>query len=482
MVRKIYLVGLGPGDPESMTLRTLQFLKKSRHIYVRTARHPGLAILDRYGIPYRTLDYFYKGAATFEETYQKIAYYVLNAAIRYGKAVYCVPGSPFFAEKTVELILQKAPLAGISCTAFPAVSFIDAVQAELGLPGGEEMAVLDALREDRLLDYPERHICIIQAYNHQIASRVKLKLAELYPDEHPVIALRGAGLPAGKTMKKIRLYEMDRIPFIDHLTTFYLPPLNAYGIQDLLRVMRRLRGKEGCPWDREQDHHSLKPYLLEEAYEVLGAITKGDAAELCEELGDMLLQVVFHCQVAAEKGDFHFHDIVGGITEKLVRRHPHVFGNAKAKTAGDVTRSWQQLKKDEKNGRESLFVLETYLPALLRAQKLQRHASTVGFDWPDASGAWDKLEEELKELQDAYKTGEEVKIEEELGDLLFAAVNVARFLNVDAEQALAASTEKFFRRLRYVEERARDEGGEISGYSMSKLDEWWEEAKKRLNG
>lgn len=480
-MKKIHLIGLGPGDPQALTLRSLQTLRKVKRVYVRTARHPGVAILDRYGIRYQTLDFFYERSATFEETYRKIAFYVLNSALRHHDVAYVVPGSPFFAEKSVEIILKKAPLAGIACHALPAVSFVEAISSELKLQREEELIVLDALEPDKLLDYPDRHLLIMQAYNRQIASRVKLRLSALYPDEHRITAIRGAGLPGGRKSATVPLYKMDHVPFTDHLTTFYVPPIAAYGTQDLLRTMRRLRGEDGCPWDREQDHQSLKPYLLEEAYEVLGAINSGNAADLCEELGDLLLQVVFHCEIAAENQQFSYHDVVAGITEKLVRRHPHVFAGGDAKTAEDVTTTWQQIKKEEKKGRSSLFTLETYLPALLRAQKLQRQASSVGFDWPDADGAWDKLEEELIELKDAYKEQNGVKIEEELGDLLFAAVNVSRFLGVDAEQALSAGISKFYERLRYVEERARAEGGEISAYTLSKLDEWWNEAKKRLH-
>jgi tetrapyrrole methylase family protein / MazG family protein len=481
-MNKIYLIGLGPGDPQGMTLRSLQALKKVRHVYLRTGRHPAVSLLRSHGISYRTLDSFYDKAKSFDQVYTEMARYILRAARRCGEVAYAVPGSPFFAEKTVELLLRMAPRAGVVCRALPAVSFVEAVSSELNLPREDKLMVLDALQPDRLLDYPDRHVLIIQAYNRQVASRVKLHLAELYPEEHRITAIRGAGLPTGSKVLQIPLYKMDRVPFTDHLTSFYIPPITRYGTEDLLRVMRRLRSQDGCPWDREQDHHSLKPYLLEEAYEVLGAIDSGNFPDLCEELGDLLLQVVFHCQIAAEEQHFSYLDIVAGITEKLIRRHPHVFAGGSARTAAEVTRSWQQIKKDEKKERKSLFTLEMYLPALLRAQKLQRQASGVGFDWPDATGAWDKLEEELKELKDAYKEQHEVKIEEELGDLLFATVNVARFLGVDAEQALSAGTKKFYERLRFVEEKARAEGGEISAYTLSKLDEWWEEAKKQPDG
>lgn len=480
-MKKVHFVGLGPGDPQAVTLRSLKLLKKVRHVYVRTARHPAVAILDRYGIAYKTLDFFYEKSLTFDETYRKIAFYILNAALKHNEVVYAVPGSPFFAEKTVEIILKKAPSVGIVCRALPAVSFVEAISSELNLPREAGLVVLDALEPEKLLDNPDKHVLIIQAYNRQIASRVKLQLMSLYPEEHRITAVRGAGLSAGKKIVTIPLYEMDRVPFTDYLTSFYLPPIALSGTQDLLRLIRQLRGEDGCPWDREQDHQSLKPFLLEETYEVLGAIDSGSATDLCEELGDLLLQVVLHCQIATENQAFSYYDVVDGITAKLVRRHPHVFAGGNAKTVGAVLSNWQQLKRAEKKERESLFTLEGYLPALLRAQKLQRQASIVGFDWLDATGAWDKLAEELKELKDAYNQQQQAKIEEELGDLLFAVVNVSRFLNADAEQALAGSIQKFYTRLRYVEEKAKAGGGEISAYPVSKLDEWWNEAKKCLN-
>ncbi|MCR3921434.1 MAG: nucleoside triphosphate pyrophosphohydrolase [Firmicutes bacterium] len=479
-MKTLYLLGLGPGDPQAITLRSLTMLKRVQHIYVRTARHPGLQILHDNNIRYKALDFFYKQSKTFAETYQQLAYFVINATLRYGEVAYVVPGSPLFAEKAVEIMLEKANLAGITCRVVPAVSFVEAVSAELNLPRERELVVRDAMQPDKLLDSPDKHVLIMQLYNRQVASAAKLHLLTLYPAKHSVTLIRGAGVPHSKQITTVPLYKMDRVEWIDHLTTVYLPPLACYGMGHLLQIMRSLRGENGCPWDQEQNHLSLKPYLLEEAYEVLAAIDSGDTENFCEELGDLLLQVVFHSEIASENNMFSFYDVIAGISEKLIRRHPHVFGDAEAQTADDVLRSWQQIKKEEKKEQRSLFTLETYLPALMRAQKLQRQASSVGFDWPDASGAWVKLQEELTELNDAYNEGNQEKIEEELGDLLFATVNVARFLDTDAEQALAAGTRKFYRRLLFVEEQARAEGGEISAYSLAKLDEWWNLAKKQV--
>ena len=476
----IYLIGLGPGDPQSLTLRSLFLLRRIKHVYVRTEKHPGLKILKKYHIKYKTLDQYYENSESFEETYGKIARFIINSARIHKKVVYAVPGSPLFAEKTVQLIRKKSAKAEVRCVIIPSVSFFDAVAAEVNLPQQDEMVILDAMRPEFLLDYPDRHVLIMQVYDKQVASRTKLTLNELYPDCHPVTAIRGAGLSSGKKVVSLKLSEMDRLPFIDHLTTFYLPPLFQHGTARLVRIMRQLRSKEGCPWDQEQDHNSLKPYLLEEAYEVLHAIDSGNNDNLCEELGDLLLQIVFHCQIAVENNGFSYYDVVNGISKKLIRRHPHVFSSPVQKTAAEVNSTWQKIKRSEKgNKQDTIFTLENYLPSLLRAQKLQRQASSVGFDWPDSKGAWDKLEEELKELKDVYNKQDKVRIEEELGDLLFSVVNVARFLHVDAEQALARSTVKFFRRLCFVEKMAQNEGGGIADYPLSKLDKWWDEAKIR---
>lgn len=475
----IYLLGLGPGGPGSLTLETYKILQKADRVYVRTARHPGARWLGNRGINYMSFDRYYKSSVSFEETYRRIARHVVGAARLCGKVAYAVPGSPFVGEKSVALILKLARQAGLQCRVIPAVSFIEAVAAELQLDRAERLVVADAMEPDKLTDYPDKHLLVMQAYNKITASVAKLALMKVYPHSHPVTAIKAAG--TGRVKKvTVPLARMDHLGFIDHLTTFYIPPFTKHSIFDLLGVMQKLRSSEGCPWDREQDHRSLKPYLLEEAYEVIGAIDGGDKEELCTELGDLLLQIVFHAQIAAEEGYFSFADVAAAITEKLIRRHPHVFGKPEKKTAKEVLRSWQQIKQDEKKQEDkaSIFTLEHYLPALLRAQKLQRQASSVGFDWPSLAGAWDKLTEELQELQNAYYSGDEARIEEEMGDLLFAVVNVARFLKVDAEQALAKGTEKFYRRLLYVENKASRGGKKMTDFSLSKLDEWWEEAKK----
>ena len=253
-------------------------------------------------------------------------------------------------------------------------------------------------------------------------------------------------------------------------------------IKKLLEVMRRLRDpQEGCPWDLEQDFSTIAPYTIEEAYEVADAIDREDWDELRSELGDFLFQVVFYAQMASEKGYFEFDDVVNGITEKMLRRHPHVFGEAEANDAGEVRGRWEDIKEAERSDHEdqsALAGVARALPALKRAQKLGKRASRVGFDWPDRRGVQLKIHEELDELEDAAGTRDPAMIEDELGDLLFAVVNLARHLDTDPEKALMAANNKFEVRFRAMEAAIAEEGLDVRRMSLETLDQRWRKAKK----
>ncbi|MBT8086552.1 MAG: nucleoside triphosphate pyrophosphohydrolase [Gammaproteobacteria bacterium] len=254
-------------------------------------------------------------------------------------------------------------------------------------------------------------------------------------------------------------------------------------IEKLLEVMEHLRDpKSGCPWDVEQDFASIAPYTIEEAYEVADAIARNDLDDLRGELGDLLLQVVFHARMAEEAGEFDFEDVAGEIAEKMLRRHPHVFGNPEQKASGKIDGSWEEIKEQERMGRgddSALAGIALALPALKRAQKLGKRAARAGFDWPDTDGVYAKIQEELAELQDAVEHGAADAVHEEFGDLLFAAVNLARHLGLDAEQALSDANGKFERRFRDMEAAIRNNGQDIEGLSMARLDRDWRAAKKR---
>ncbi len=255
-----------------------------------------------------------------------------------------------------------------------------------------------------------------------------------------------------------------------------------YNISDLLRIMEILRAPGGCPWDGEQTHESIRSNMIEEAYEVIDAIDRRDAAGMQEELGDVLMQVVFHSRMEEEKGSFGFGDVVDGVCKKLVYRHPHVFGDGNASTTEQVLRNWDALKKAEKSQKtvtESMESLPKGLPALIKSAKVQQKAARAGFDWPDVSGAMEKVEEELSELKEAIAMKDSQACEEELGDLLFSVVNVSRFLHVDAEQSLSGAAQKFVDRFAVMEALSREKSLKLEELSLSELDELWNEAKKQ---
>ena len=254
---------------------------------------------------------------------------------------------------------------------------------------------------------------------------------------------------------------------------------DSYNVQDLEEIVRILRAPGGCPWDAEQTHASIRRNFLEEAYEAVEAIDEQNPEHLKEELGDVLLQVLFHARMEQEAGRFGLDDVADGICKKLIFRHPHVFGDVSVSGTGEVLTNWEELKRKEKGQATNTDALEAVarsLPALWRAEKVQKKAKKAGFDWPDISGALDKLSEELSELKQAVAQG--TNVEEELGDLLFSAVNVSRFLKADPEDALNGATDKFIGRFRKVEAQAAAQGRSMEGMTLEELDKLWECAKE----
>ena len=317
-----------------------------------------------------------------------------------------------------------------------------------------------------------------------LAGEVKLSLGEYYPDDYPLwfCIMEKTGL---YTAARIPLYELDRQQEYFAATCCILPAaepgtLPRAGMEDLNRVMRRLRAPGGCPWDAEQTHASLRASLIEEAYEVMDAIDQEDSHALCEELGDLLLQVVFHAMIEEECAVFNFRDVTSGITNKLVYRHPHVFGTVNVQNSDDVLFNWEQLKKVEKHFStvtETMRAVPAVFPALMRSAKVQKKAAHAGFDWSCAQDAMYKIAEETDELKEAVATGDPVKIDEECGDLLFAAVNVIRLLKRDPESMLRQATDKFIERFARMESLIEKERGSMDNMSLQQMDAFWERAK-----
>ncbi|MEW6574478.1 MAG: nucleoside triphosphate pyrophosphohydrolase [Bacillota bacterium] len=476
----ITICGLGPGNWEAVPVGVIDSLRQAGVVFLRTGIHPVVPRLREQNVKFETFDRFYEEENSFEAVYRRIAATILERALE-RPLLYAVPGHPMVAEEPTRLIIEGATGKGLTVRIIPAMSFLDAVYAALGLDPGRGMVVLDGLNLDTKLIFPALPAVMMQVYNRLAASEAKLFLMDHYPDDHPVTVIRAAGVPGEEIRADIPLYELDRIPWLDHLTSVYLPPADERPVlvhcaEPIVRIMARLRGEGGCPWDKEQTHKSLKKYLLEEAYEVLEAIDGANPHNLCEELGDLLLQIVFHCQIAAEAGEFDFTDVVRAITKKMVFRHPHIFGDVSVRDSGEVTVNWERLKKSEKPGGLAFDGIPKTLPALVRAARVQEKAARVGFDWDDWHGAMSKVKEETGELERAV--GDDHGVAGEIGDLLFAVVNLARLTGVEAEEVLHRSTEKFIRRMGFIEKRARESGLDLKDLDLKQMDHWWEEAKK----
>jgi tetrapyrrole methylase family protein/MazG family protein len=383
------------------------------------------------------------------------------------------------AERTVALLLADSR---VSVEVVPGLSFLDVAWARLGvdplvagvrLVDGHQFAVDAAASPGPLL--------VGQCDSVAVLSDIKLAISS---DDTPpdITVLQRLGLPDERVFS-VAWDDLDRMVTPDHLTSLWIPSLAAPVGAELVRfdeLVRTLRAR--CPWDREQTHQSLTRHLLEETYEVLEAVeTLGPnfegAEHLEEELGDLLFQVFFHARLATEEGLFTVADVARGIHDKLVHRHPHVFGTVEADSAGQVMRNWERIKQAEKGRTSVMDGVPGHLPSLLYAHKVQRKAASVGFDWPDIGGAWPKIAEETAELEAAVAAGSDEGVDEEIGDLLFAVVNVARHLGIDPEAALRSATAKFRDRFMAVEQLAKERGLDLEASDLAALDALWDEVK-----
>jgi tetrapyrrole methylase family protein/MazG family protein len=478
----IAIVGLGPGDALQITREAWQTLAKADEVYLRTEHHPTVKDLpDRLAL--RTFDYFYERAQSFDEVYDNIAAEVIRLGQRPQGVVYAVPGHPLVGESTVTRILRRAEESELPVRIVNGVSFIEPILSRLGIDALDGLQVTDAIdlaaRHHPPLN-PDVPAIIGQLYSREVASDVKLTLMNQYPDDHPVKLLHAVGTPEER-VEASPLYEIDRSDDLDHLMSLYVPPLPRPGaFETFQETIAHLRAPNGCPWDREQTHASLRRNLLEEAYEVLDALEADDSAALQEELGDLLLQIVLHSQIAVEDGEFSMADVIAAIDAKIKRRHPHVFGDVQVSGVGEVFANWEAIKKVERadngNGDKSaLDGVPRAMPALAQAEAFGDRASRVGFDWPSVDGVLDKVAEEISEMREAQS---EQQRADEFGDLLFALVNVARWLKIDPEAALRSANDKFANRFRQVEAQARAQSRELKGMTLADLDALWESAKR----
>ncbi|MCL6572948.1 MAG: nucleoside triphosphate pyrophosphohydrolase, partial [Bacillus sp. (in: Bacteria)] len=469
MVKKIEILGLGAGDLEQLPVGVYKKLlqAKASPIYLRTKEHPVVLDLEKEGLTYTSFDSIYEKHDQFEQVYEEIVQTLVEKA-QEASIIYAVPGHPLVAERTVQLLLDYGRKNDVEVIIGGGQSFIDALFSSLKIDPIEGFQLLDGTSLLAAQLQIDQHIIISQVYDQFIASNVKLTLMEKLPDDYLVHIVTAAG-SKNEHIEKVPLHELDRNVSINNLTSVYIPPVQEEQIllknfSKLREIIAVLRGPNGCPWDKEQTHESLKKYLIEETYEVIEAINSEDVDNTIEELGDVLLLVMLHAQIGEDDGYFSIDDIIEGISAKMIRRHPHVFGEGKAENADEVVRNWQEIKKLEKGEAPAssslLSGVSMALPNLLRAYELQKKAAKVGFDWQEITPALEKVKEELEEFVSELDGTEEglVRAKGEFGDLLFSFVNVARFLKIHPEEALFETNEKFTRRFHYVAEMVQESG------------------------
>ena len=513
----ITIVGLGPGAAGNLSLETMDLLQGCGQVILRTAVHPTVEELLKRGVVFTSCDDLYEKGNSFEEVYGSVVERVLVAAEQ-GDVVYAVPGSPLVAERTVVLLRDAAKERGVKLIIKPAMSFLDLAYVDLGIDPIAGLRIIDAQDFEAIADGGRYPLMITQVYSQLVASDLKLALMENLPDEYEIFFLRNLGLP-DEECRSIPLFELDRQPNIDHLTSVYVAHMTEsaellsfgpdededdnfivdeavaiedefadeleetasfddFDIQPLADVIKTLREPGGCPWDIEQTHASIRNNMIEEVYEYLEAVDAGDYDGMREELGDVLMQVVFHARMAEEAGHFDLQDIIDEVVDKLIRRHPHVFGDTHVEGSDEVLVNWEAIKKQEKTERKRVLDGVTQgLPALLRAYKVQGKAAKVGFDWDNVEDVWSKVEEEIGELQAAIASGKKEDMEFELGDVIFAIVNYARFYKIEPETALNGTNNRFTARFNHVEQRVLESGKDWSEFSLAELDKFWDEAK-----
>jgi len=489
-MKKINVIGLGCGNIESLTLGAVEKIKSGNKNILRTKNHPTVEYFYENKVDFTSMDYIYETEDNFDDVYDKIVS-ALFYELEYNDEInYIVPGHPMVAEKTVSILLQRASLKSVEINIVPSESFIEPLLASLKIDPIDGIKIIDALElKTTHIDINFNHI-ICQVYNMRVASEVKLILSEIYGDEYDVSLVHYAGVKGKELIEKIKVMEIDKSKNIGALTSLVVLKVDKeknpiYDFNDLVNIVAQLRSKNGCPWDRAQDHFTLRENLIEESYEVIEAIEEEDYDHLAEELGDLILQVLLHTQIAYENGYFTLIDVTSSLANKLITRHPHIFLKKTLVNTEKVVYNWNMIKYGSRSIDTLSGRMENIprLPALLRSKKIQNLASEIGFDWIDIEGPIKKVLEEYNELLELIENGEKntLKYEDELGDLLFSVVNLARFLKVNPEIALHKATDKFISRFRVVEELAKEKDRNLLEMNIQELDELWDQAKTRLD-
>lgn len=477
---QITVVGLGAGTLDQIPLGVYRKLTNhSGIIYTRTKEHPVIQSLENEGVQFESMDDIYESHDDFESVYKNISEVLINKS-QNEDIIYTVPGHPIVAERTVQLLLNQNRC---DVEILGGQSFIDALFTSVKVDPIEGFQLLDGTSLKREQIQYRQHVVIGQVYDAMVASDVKLTLMEDLPHDYPVTIVTAAGDPQYERVETVPLYQLDRGFEFSNLTTLYMKPVEEehlhHQFQSLRDVVAILRGPDGCPWDQKQTHESLRRFLIEEAYEVIDAIEEEDDDHIAEELGDVLLQVMLHSQIAEEKGYFTVDDVIRSVTDKMIERHPHVFGDVDVESADEVKANWEKIKqKDQPKPQSVLEGLNEALPRLLYALEIQKKVSKVGFDWNDPAPMFHKVKEEIKEFGEALSNQSNNDAELEFGDLIFSLVNVARYYKIDPELALHRTCDKFIRRFQQVEAMLIEDQVSIEKASLELMDQYWEKAKQ----
>ena len=457
--------------PAAFTLAQQQLLTSGLPLYIQTEKHPSAQVLKALHLHAVSMDDLFESSPDFDALNSAIAARICDA----GDCVYVATGN--IQNSQLPAIRKLAQTRNILVCVLPHLT-----AGEVAFPEREPAIAISAHDLPEQLD-PEQNYVVEEIDSSIAAGEAKLFLSEFYPDESLVI-LASDGKDGTYLVHEINLCDLDRQKSYDATTILYasrteFEARTRHGFDDVMRIVRRLRAPNGCPWDREQTHVSLKNALVEESYELIDAIDEDDDAHICEEMGDVLLQFALHAVIAEEQSAFTYRDACTELVEKLIYRHPHVFGSIRVSGSDEVLKNWDALKMSQRGQTSQTEVLKSVpksFPALLRSRKVQKKAADIGFDWENAQQAFYKIPEETNELQSAMEQGS--NIEEEMGDLLFTVVNVARLLKLEPEFLLMQATDKFISRFETMEKIAKSRGNELKDLSFFEQDKLWDEAKK----
>ena len=478
-VERLTIVSLGTGADMFLTRGAERALKKARRLVLRTGRHPMKRFLEEEEIAFETLDSLYDECEDFD-TFNKAAAVKLLSLCQEGPVCYAVSDASF--DTTVAAIQRLKPREA-DIVILPGVSHAERCMAMVEAhQDAVRLYTASSFLEARVS--PQEDLLLLELHSRECAGDCKLKLMDMMPEETQLTFITGSERTGELKKISVPLYELDRQKAYDHLTAAYVPavPLlerSRFDMDDLMQVVARLRAPDGCPWDREQTHETLLKDLLEESYEFIQAVRDNDIDHMYDELGDVLLQVAMHAQIAHQYGEFTINDVTSAIAGKMIERHTHVFGNVQADTSDQVLDNWEALKRKQRgiqSHADAMDDVSTGLSTLLRAAKVQKKARKIGFDFDDALHALEKVYEETNEVKQNLENGEDP--EKELGDLLFSVVNVSRLCGKDADMALFGATNKFISRFRNMENAIKKAGKCLEDLTLSEMDVYWNAGKQ----